>query len=465
MIFVNNRERKQKILSGKEVKKMKRMCVLTIAALMLIGTVCPNAIALDGTITGYESTQHVHIEYDPFGNAVYSKTVTTTKITKKDADGNVSTDTEVTTVEATFKNGSLKTDYVHSKSTRVDSKGKVLSENEYTDTYKYVNGYLDSVSGSGTSKSYSYDKDGNFTGSSSGTIKRTFIVKNGQALLTSSVTEGTTYDKDGKRTGTFKNTTTIAEADYKYLGGSWVPMKQVTVSRSDSDNGSWEETTRTTTYERNAQGVIIGISQTLTGTRVTVTGATGAGEVSQITEEIRNYVATPTRDSVFGWYISSEDYDWKVTSEIRNPSGHSDPALYGTVTTVEIDGVTYIGIRAELIDLLDGNGLQDAEGEVWILTGELAEELKDLIGQKVMVMGDIAESQDGNYVLNIREDYGGGIVTENVEQTLATYQQASWYQNNLAVMSKVWAEVETKYGSHSTWRQGVGFLMLLFGLK
>ena len=461
-LLLNNRERKNKNHIGKEVKRMKRICALIIATVMIFVT-GPYAIAVDGTITKYDQTIHVNTEYNAYGVAVNSTSKTTTTTTTTDEKGGTSTTTTVTTVTSTYHGGSLKADTAYTVSDTTSSDGST-SKTDSTDTYVYSNtGNLLSVSGSGTMESY----DGESKHKNEGTITRTYTVKDGQALLAESKTAGTIKDKNSKQIGTFTNTTTIAEADYQYLGGSWVPMKETSVSTSNmttDENFQLSETvTRVTTYTRNSAGVITGINQTASGTRTVVTGNNGASAVASQTFTLQNYVATATFDSQMGWYISKEDYDWVLQSEVRNPAA-ADPALYGEIVKVSVNGVDYIGIRAELIDILDGNGLKNAEGEVWILTGDLAKQLKDYIGKKVMVMGDVAGQIGDNFVLNIRQDYGGGIVTENVKQNLVTYQQQAWYNNNLSTMLNTWSQVQAQFGSHSTWRQGAEFLMRLFGL-
>jgi len=465
-LLLNNQERNKKF-TRKEVKKMKRICVLTMGIFFLLGMTIAGATNPHTVLV--ESTTHVQTMYNAFGIAISATSTSTTITETTDANGKVTTSTTVTTVESTYKNGSIKPDSAHAVSCTRDGSGNVVSQSDSTDTYSYdLDGKLISVSGGGTYNGY--DPDTGHT--TSGTITRSFMVKDGQALLISSVTSGTMKDKSGNPLGTFTNSTTISEADYQYLGGEWVPMKEVSTSSNSMNNGSSETVTRITTYTRDANGVINGMGQSASGTRIVVTGQNGPGQVASQTFELRNYVATPCFHPQLGWYIASEDYDWVLTTQVTNPptggGGGDDspePELYGEIVKVNINGVDYIGIKAELIDILDGSGLKNAEGEVWILSGELADKLKDSIGKKVMVMGDVDKQIDSqHYVLKINPEYGGGMVTENVEQALTNYQQSSWYQSNVAMMANVWADVQAKYGSHSDWRQGVEFLMRLFGL-
>ena len=326
---------------------MRRICALTIAAAMILMPV--SAMAAD-PITNYDQTIHVQTWFNAYGIAVRSTTTTTTTTTTTRTDeetGEVSTSTTITTttVHSSWHGGSLKADTAHTNS-RTDSSDGSWSESSYTDTYSYdANGKLHGCSGGGTTTSY----DGETGHTTSGTITRDFIIRDGQALPTSTTTSGYIYDKDGGRIGTFTNSTTIAEGDYAYLGGSWVPMKEVSTSTTTWDAGGYETITRVTTYTRNDQGVIIGMSRTASGYRVVVTGECGVdaegnvvagiedpetgeivyyyedgtvyegdvteleGEQATLRFEMQNYTATASFDSQMGWYISSEDFWWILT--------------------------------------------------------------------------------------------------------------------------------------------------------
>ena len=441
---------------------MKKICALIMGISLLLGTTIAEATTTTlPTSTLKESTTIITTFFNAFGVAISSISTTTTVVETKDANGNITTDRTVTTVNSTYKDGGVKTDRVHTVATQRNAQGNELSKNEFTDTYTYNDkGELTGVSGKGISVS----KDQARGHTNTGEITRTFIVRDGQALLTESKTTGTTKDRNGNQIGTFTNSTTIREADYQYLGGVWVPMRQTSTTAFNRNNGDSQTITRVLTYSRNEHGVITGLTQTASGREVVVTGNRGPGEVASQTSVIDGYTITTAFDPQMGWYIAEENITWRITDVIRNPNPNPDPMLYGEIVNISIDGVEYIGISIELIDILDGKGVQKADGEVWILTGELAGQLKAFVGQKVMVMGDVAGQTGENFVLKIREDYGGGIVTDNVDQALATYQDASWYKANLEMMSKVWAQVRAEYGSHSHWKQGVEFLLRLFGL-
>lgn len=438
----------------KEVNKMKRALTL-IMALAFVGMGISLASA-EGVITNLEQVIHVHTEFNAFGVATRQVTTTTTTTTTSDGKGGTSTTVEVSTAVATWHGGSLKTDTVHVNS-RTDNSDGTWSESDYTDTYVYSpEGVLQSVSGSGTYTAVD-DKGHKY----SGTITRTFIVRDGQALLTSSVTTGDILDKDGKHIGTFTNTTTINPDDYQYLGGSWVPMKVTSTSTTNWDSGSYQTITRVTTYTRNDQGVITGMSQTATGEYVEVTGQNGPGEVARRTYTLQNYSCEIKFDSQVGWYVASEDYDWVLQSEQRNPGGGGgDPVVYGTVIgTVTINGVTYIQVAAEYVDILDGQGLQEADGEIFLIEcdGEELATLEALVGQEVMLMGDIVGGAMAGAVavFDINPNYGGGMITD-VPQDAADaaalenlYQGEAWYQENLSVMAQVWGGIQVD------WQTGV----------
>jgi len=305
---------------------MRRICALAIAAAMIL--LPASAMAADGVITNYDQVIHVHTEFNAYGIATNSTTITTTTTTTTDDEGGVSTTVTVTKVESSWHGGSLKADTAHTVSDTESSDGS-SSHSEYTDTYVYSSaGNLVSCSGSGSMTSI----DGETGHTTSGSITRNFTVKDGQALLTSTTTSGTIKDKDGQTIGSFTNTTTIAASDYAYLGGSWVPMREVSVSTTNWENGGYEIVTRTTTYARNDQGVITGISRTASGERIVVTGEDGE-EQSTLTFSMENYSASASFDSQMGWYISSEDFDWVLVAEERQKS-NPEPELYGEVVSV-----------------------------------------------------------------------------------------------------------------------------------
>lgn len=293
---------------GKGVSTMKKICAFIFAVAVAVVTPAVLFAAASGdnsygTVTDYQQVIKVHNEFNAYGIAIKGTTTSTTTTTTTNSKGEKSTTVETVTTESSWHAGSLKPDTSHTVSDTKSSDGST-QHSDFTDTYTYDNnGKLTGASGTGTTTSY----DGETKHTTSGTITRSFIIKDGQALFTKQVTSGTTKDKDGKEIGTFSSTTTIAESDYKYLGGSWVPMKQVSTSTSTDKAGNSETITRTTTYNRDANGTITGMSQTATGTKVEITS-----DKSKKTYTLTDYSVTVKNDPRMGYYIASEDYSWKL---------------------------------------------------------------------------------------------------------------------------------------------------------
>jgi hypothetical protein len=454
MIALLKKQKENNQYSGRGVKNMKNILILMMA-LALVGVGLTAASA--DPISNYSQTIVTVTNFNPFGIAIGSTSTTTTTTTTYDSTTPTETYTsiDVSVATSTWHGGGLKVDTVYSTNTGTGSDGST-STSTITDTYVYDNsGNLLSVSGTGTVTSYD-----EATGqTSTGTIIRTFIVKDGQALMTSSVTTGTITDKDGKEIGTFTNTTTIAEEDYEYLGGNWVPMKVTNVSYSNTAQ-STSTVTRITTYTRDSAGTITGLSQTATGTLTTHNG----GGTQNYTLE---YSAVAAFDAYNGWYISQETMTWNTVSppvppapqhQVREPREHNnnDPVIYGEIIgTVIIDGVTYLQVAAEYVDILDGQGLQEANGEIFLVActdAELAL-LEGMVGQQVMLMGDIAGALAGAAIFDINPNYGGGIKTDVPQGTPSAqalenlYQGESWYQQNLSVMADIWHGVQVDWAA------------------
>jgi len=321
---------------GKEVKNMRSICALAIAAALIFAS--SYALAAD-PITDFTQTIHVSTRYNAFGMAIGQTTVTTTVTTTTGEDGSTSTTTSTTTVEASWHAGSLKTDTAHTVSDTTSSDGS-YSHSEFTDTYTYdSNGVLTGCSGTGTFSSY----DGESGQTTSGTITRTFEIRDGQALLTSQVTSGTIYDKNGVAIGTTNTTTTYT---YEYLGGQWVVAQEVSTTTTEmfgaNDTPRYTETiTRTLTYDRNEFGQVTGISQTATGTRVIHDAIGPDGQPSEMTFHLENYVATASFHPALGWYISGEEYDWVLDTDWDS---WGDPAASGTVFQ-GADGQWYMNVQ------------------------------------------------------------------------------------------------------------------------
>jgi len=355
----------------KEVKNMKSICALVIAAaLVFTGSY---ALAAD-PITDFSQTIHVTTRFNAFGMAIGQTTVTDTVTTTTGEDGTTSTTHTVTTTEAKWIAGSLKTTTSHTRSDTTNSDGST-SWSEYTDTYSYdSNGCLVGCSGTG-----SWGSNDPETGQSSGgTITRTFEIRNGQALLMSQVTSGTIYDANGVAIGTTNTTTTYT---YEYLGGQWVVASETSTTHTEMFGGDndpsapprYEETiTRVTTYERNASGQVTGLSQTASGTRIIRDAIGPDGTPSEMVFHMENYSATASFHPALGWYISEESYDWVLDT---NWDAWGDPAATGVVYQ-GADGQWYMNVtvwsdashtETENITIkLNLDGLSTAEREAMI---------------------------------------------------------------------------------------------------
>lgn len=324
-------------------------------------------------------------------------------------------------------------------------------------------------------------------------------VRDGQLLILQTVTTSDTFDKNGTQTWTETTTETNTYGEYK--NGQWLVTKTVSVSDGhsmdktmrnidangdgvcDDVNGDgifderdqheewteWSHEEITTTYTYDGYGRVTGASGSGTSKGVVNTGSAESPHYMSYTGTITiTYFDPATHNGAIGvgQYVENRDYD-----ELPDPppppapAPSYDPMIYGEVTVVVIDGVEYIALKSYLIDLLDGKGPQDGDEEIWLLSGDLAEELKNCIGKRVMVFGDIDKRIGNHYTLKVREDYGGGIETEDVENRLTTYRNEAWYKQNTSMMSQVWSAIANYFGTHSLWRQGVEFLMGLFGLR
>ncbi len=377
---------KQKSNVKKGGKRMKRAFGILAGLVFCSMVVAAGAMAQTPTTTSQSAGTVIHTVYNAYGVAVsgtQDSTTTTTSTTTKTVDGVTVTETSTTTSKIhsvlEWLGGTLKVVSSTGSNTTTDAAGRVTNTENYTDTYSYnANGDLISVSGSGTTTSTTYDANGVKTGSTSGTLTRTYEVRNGQALLIGQSVNGKIFDKDCVLSGEFTSNTTNTYADYK--GGQWVLTQSVTESytaRYDglansaaghNDIGSWTRTTRTTNYTRNAAGTITGISTTMTGTRFDVTGIDG-GVVSGIRSTLTSYTANYSFDSTLGWFLADDTQTWTQDPPPPPPAGY-DPAATGTVFQGD-DGQWYMNVKVwtneegttyETITVtLDLSGLSDQE--------------------------------------------------------------------------------------------------------
>ncbi|RKY35763.1 MAG: hypothetical protein DRP73_04450 [Candidatus Omnitrophota bacterium] len=132
-----------------------------------------------------------------------------------------------------------------------------------------------------------------------------------------------------------------------------------------------------------------------------------------------------------------------------------DPVLYGKVQGVkEINGKMYLEIKAEGVDICDGNGMQKANGETWLVEVDpaTAEQYKNKIGQEIYIAGDIQPDVNGKLTMKMNKNYGGGIVSED-------YYKQAWYRQNVDYMTKsYWDLIEQRYGDSLTYREKLQLL-------
>jgi hypothetical protein len=260
------------------------------------------------------SVKHVENFYNAFGvcymSTETSKTVTETT-SSSTANGETKTNSSTTVQESfvmqTWKGGSLKPDYSTSVSTTTGTDGSSSVTNSKV-TYSYddagrLSGAIGTAHTEGTLASDAYGGSG---GSYVSDQTTTYVIKNAQALPSQTVTD-TTTTVEGQVKSTSHEVTTF---EYELIGGTWHLMKEVSNSSTSMTDGGSEQRTTIKTYTRDANGVCTGVSQTCTGTSVSVDDNGGTWTYS-----MTNYNAEFQFDEVLGWYLASESYDWELTSK------------------------------------------------------------------------------------------------------------------------------------------------------
>jgi hypothetical protein len=305
-------------MNGLTIKKAGiKVAAATIAVLFVLGQTC--AFAADTSSSTnvntniISSTRHVENFYNSFGVCYTSteKSSTVTQTTSSSVvNGVTKTNTSTTTQESfvmqTWKGGSLKPDYSTSTSTTNGTDGSSSVTNSKV-TYTYdASGKLSGASGTATTTgTLASDTNGQSGGTYTSTQTTSYIIKNAQALPSQTVTD-TTTSLNGQ---TKSNTHEVTSFSYELIGGTWHLMKEISNSSTTSTDGGSEQRTTTKTYSRDANGVCTGISQTATGTSVSVSETGGKS-----TYNMGNYSATFKFDSMNGWYMSGESYDWTLQS-------------------------------------------------------------------------------------------------------------------------------------------------------
>lgn len=307
---------KQKNLKRKEVKKMKRLCILSMAVLFLFGGL--NVLAADPeppiVNTSSHSTIHVQYFYNTFGVATMSVSDTATAIitTRRETleDGSIIETTTTTTTNqttiSTWRGGSLKVDST-TGTTTVESSDGASSTTSFWTTYDYnENGQLRGASGgSHTVGDRGLDDNDEPIGTYEQWTSNTYEIRNGQALLAGSTTTGKEWGPDGEL---IAETTETKSYSYELRGGSWVLMSVSSVYDSTgkgSKKGEYTHIETTTSYHRDANGLCTGISQSKSGEM-----RQGNGSGGFTTYKMKNYIATAAFDPKQGWYIEYDTWDW-----------------------------------------------------------------------------------------------------------------------------------------------------------
>ena len=293
----------------KEVNTMRIAPIIVMSIVLLAGCV---GIALAVNETRTETTIQTTF-YSKYGTAVRGTSVSTITTT---SDG--VTTTTIQESSSSFHNGHLRVDQVHTNVSGADS------SEDYWDTYVYNGaGHLVSCSGSGTFSQTDPD-----TGiSTTGTISRSFEVRNGQALLVSQVNSGTTTDMNGKVIGDTSTTTTYG--GYQYLGGQWMATSITSVTVSNKRTGIPEHPnavstfTRNTSYSFNEYGLMTGMSVSGGGTHEQI-GSIGPDGTFGINIYQDTLNATVAYDPEVGYYVSSET---TTSTYLRTDVGHTTPPV------------------------------------------------------------------------------------------------------------------------------------------
>jgi len=262
-----------------------------------------------------DSEIKIEYQYNSYGVILSSIETATTETTTtgkiKQADGTYKEETSTTsTVSATksnFRDGSLKAESVEGTSITRGS-DESSSGVDFWTNYEYDDqGQLKSVSGGQDSQgNRSKDANGQELGTFTSNGVDHYIIKDGRALRLSSVTTGINMGTDGQKESDFIETLSY---EYELKGDSWEVMKEVSHSETKGINASITTTDKITVYQRNEDGIIIGITQTAAGKMETI-GNSGGKE----TYEMRNYIAEFALDPDLGWYLKKETWDWEETS-------------------------------------------------------------------------------------------------------------------------------------------------------
>jgi hypothetical protein len=285
---------------------MKKAILLTVAAAFILFGAGTLVSAEDASIVSTSMSMSIRVEnvYNAFGVQISGIETTTTSTNTSNSLNETSSTTTIQTVYSEWRGGSVKVDKIEGTS---DTKA---SDDSYSHTtfsvdydYESGTGKLSSASGgSSTNGSYGTDANGEAIGTYNTNTTETYTIKNGQALRTQSSTTGASYGPDGTKKADIKQSATYG---YSLAGGSWQLTAETTVSENIGVDGSSEKITRSKTYSRDKNGVLGGVSQTASGTKVVITSA-GASK----TLTMHDYSAEFEFGDA-GWYLKKESYTWE----------------------------------------------------------------------------------------------------------------------------------------------------------
>ncbi len=172
---------------------------------------------------------------------------------------------------------------------------------------------------------------------------------------------------------------------------------------------------------------------------------------------------------------AGKDGKEKTDKEKAAEEWAKEPTVKGTITGIEtIDGKTYVAVKADQVDICDGNGFQEAEGETWMVEvdSELAKELEDNIGEEIVMSGDIQENVNGELSINLyTKEYLAdtyGVTTDrddffalgdDIDAYLAEMEETgSWNEQLEEKMAPIYEQIEKEYGKDLTYKEKVEIL-------
>ena len=269
--------------------------------LLLVVSLTPATWALDTTKS---ADRVIHTVYNSYGIALSSTQTNTSNITTTGNDGTTETIDSVSTSVSEWRGGSLKVSSSTTNSNTTASDGSTADTQGFT-AYAYdSNGRLQGASGSSsTTGSRGTDAQGQALGTYTADTTNTFEIRNGQAVVVNSSSVQQSYDANGNQTSTQNSESTY---NHSYLSGEWMAVSVTNDVTTTSPDGSSSTMAYTTTYNRDANGVLQGISKTGSGTE-TSTNADGGQETYSI-----SYSATPAFDAVNGWYIAEDEHTYDL---------------------------------------------------------------------------------------------------------------------------------------------------------